>query len=289
MLTKYAELLRSAFDSYLVQVDRGVLEPALDYLPYDFDEIELRRWSLLGAEMVSDELRELTNILNHWHGSLVRWQAWNTVIRDYGQDDAWNLRREFLEGLAHHCLLNPSSARDTFTFVATNSMHQVRLASGTGYGDFLEGDPIAHGKKPRNLTRAQKERRLQGILAPWPEGESFMAALQSIDDTQYRKVTSDYRNRSSHAIAPRLGLGLTRAVVRSVIPATRMKKQSDGRFRPIPIPGKMSVSYGFGGTPPLDLEDARTANLDQYSRARTCYERYRHVLGIGMARLPATM
>ena len=170
MSAKHAILLRKAFAAYQTRMDAGGLEPATRYLPYDFDDIKRRQWYLMGEEMVLDELRELTNILNHWQGSLKRWQAWNEVIEAYGQDDAWDLRREFLEPLAHQCLLSPSAARDTLTFVATNSMHQVRLVGGGTYKDFLEGDPIAPRKKPRNLTRAQKEQRLRQILREARQG-----------------------------------------------------------------------------------------------------------------------
>ena len=83
MSAKYAELLRRAFDAYLTRMDSGGLEPVANYLPFDFDEIKRRRWSMLGAAMVDDELCELTNILNHWQGSLIRWQAWYAVIKGY--------------------------------------------------------------------------------------------------------------------------------------------------------------------------------------------------------------
>lgn len=65
-----------------------------------------------------------------------------------------------------------------------------------------------------------------------------------------------------------------------------MTKQADGTYEPTPIPGKMSVSYGFGGTPPLDMEEARTVNLEQYQRARICYLNYRNVLAAALATMP---
>lgn len=275
-------LLRTAFDAYLQQLDEGELEPTDSYLPYDFDGIGSHQWHLLGYEMVKDELREITNILNQWHGLLQRWQAWDAVIRTYDTYDAWELRREFLEALAHHCLLMPSSIRDAFTFVATNSMHQVRLIASKDYPDYLAGDPREPTEKPKHLTRRKKEARLAELISIWPEAKKFMGALQIIDDKGYRYSTSDYRNRNTHSIGPRLGIGITRAVVRSVEPATMMAKQSDGTYKITPVSGKMSVSYGFGGTEPLNTEEARTANLDQYRRARECYTAYRSLLAASL-------
>ena len=70
MDTKYSALLRRAFDEYLVRWDAGEMEPEERYLPYDFEKVDHHEWPLLGAELVKDELRELTNLLNHWLGSL---------------------------------------------------------------------------------------------------------------------------------------------------------------------------------------------------------------------------
>jgi len=279
-------LLRIAFDAYLLQLDEGELEPAENYLPYDFDGIDSCQWQALGDQMVKDELREITNNLNHWHGSLRRWQAWNTIIQAYGTDDAWELRREFLEARAHHCLLAPSSIRDTLTFVATNSMHQVRLMASKGYRDHLEGDPENPSEKPKHLTRRQKEKRLANLISIWPDAPEFMASLRKIDDEAYRNVTSDYRNQNSHSIGPRLGIGITRTVVRSVKQATMMSKQPDGKYMLTPVLGKMSVSYGLGGTEPLDMEKAHAANLDQYRRARKCFNKYCGLLAVGLASMP---
>ena len=153
MIPARNNLLRTAFDAYLLQLGGKILEPSERYLPYDFDAIDCYQWNSLGKEMIKDELREITNNLNRWHGSLLRWQAWNNVIQPYDTEEAWELRQEFLETLAHHCLLTPSSIRDTFTFVATNSMHQVRLMSCNKYRDHLEGDPRNSDDKPKHLTR----------------------------------------------------------------------------------------------------------------------------------------
>lgn len=284
---EYFDLLRAAFNAYLLRLSGGGLEPLESYLSYDYDQVDGYQWQLFGNELVKDELREITNILNYWHGSLQRWHAWNNVIATYDADDAWELRREFLEAHAHQCLLQPSATRDTFTFVATNSMHQARLASNMCYRDFMDGDPKLPGDKPKHLTRRQKEERLAGLISHWPESADFMSSLRKIDDGPYRQETSDYRNRASHSIAPRLGIGITRAVVRSVVQATQMTRQSDGTFKPTPMPGKMSVSYGFGGTAPLDMEEARSVNLQQYRRARKCYQSYRTVLAAALVSMPS--
>lgn len=278
--------LREAFNSYLHQLNEGELEPTEAYLPYDLDNVDARQWIAFGREMVKDEFRETTNKLNYWHHSLVRWDAWNNVISRYKEKDAWKLRGEFLEGSVHHCLLMPSSIRDTLTFVATNSMHQVLLSVDDNYKDYLDGDPKSPSEKPKFLTRSKKEKRLNKLVSRWPIGSEFMSALRKIDDEAYRKATSNYRNLNTHSIGPRLGIGMTRAVVRSVKQATTMSEQADGTYLPTPIPEKMSVSYEFGGMQPLNMEEARVANLEQYQRARDCFVKYRDLLHTGFVEMP---
>ena len=240
------------------------------------------------SEMVKGELRELTNDLNRWHESLKIWCAWNKVIQPYNVDEmkVLYLRREFLESLVFYCLFQPASSRDRFTFVVTNAMHQVRLMVEDGYPDYLKGDPKTPDEKPIHLKRPQKEKRLSKLISIWPEREGFMTLLRAIDDEAYKKETSNYRNLHSHIIGPRLGFGYVRTIVRSVDERITLTKQPDGSDMEIPN-GKVGPSYSFGGgTPPLDLEKAHAANLEQYRRARKCYESYRKLLAVGMEAMP---
>ncbi|MCI5218557.1 MAG: hypothetical protein D3914_05055 [Candidatus Electrothrix sp. LOE2] len=293
-IEEYQQLLRTVFDAYLEQLNTGGLEPSEGFLPYDFEEeIDARQWFNpldISGEMIKGELRELTNTLNSWHNSLLRWDAWNKVIQPYNTDEmkAWVLRREFLEPLVFYCLFQPASSRDRFTFVGTNAMHQVRLKTEDRYQDYLKGDPKTPGEitKPKYLSRRKKENRLSELLSFWTEGVEFMELLRTIDDEVYKKATADYRNLHSHIIGPRLGIGHVRTVVRSVRKHTTMKKQPNGTYTET-LNGKVGPSYSFGGgTPPLDLEKAHAANLEQYRRARKCYESYRKLLAAGMEAMP---
>lgn len=284
MTSDYFAFLHQAFERYTNRLQEGPLEPADTYLPYDFSDIERTRLNMWGSEMIRDELREITNRLNAWHNHLQRWQAWNEVIRTYGEAEAWDLRREFLEPMAHCCLIQPSATRDALIFVATNSVHQVRLAQGN-YRDYLDGDPEP-GKKPKHMTRRQKEVRLQGLMTSWQQAAVFMDHLRQIDSPAYRELTHDYRNRSSHAVGPRLAIGLTQAVTRSVVPETEMVQQDDGSYQEVPVAGRLCVQYSYGGTPPLDPESACAANLAQYRTARSCFEIFRTDLSSAVSALP---
>ncbi|MFM4711687.1 hypothetical protein ACEUEC_10105 [Aeromonas veronii] len=273
MDSKTRILFRSAIEAYVEELDNN-LKPTDSYLPYDFDFIHNRKWYSLGEQMVKGELRELTNIMNRWCNDLQRWHAWNNVIRNYREDEVWTIRREFFESLVHHCLLEPSAVRDRHTFVATNAFHQIRLSNETGYKDFLEGDQKTPNEKPIFLSRKKKETRLRKIISIWSESKDFLESLEAINDISYRQATYDYRNRVNHTIGPRLGEGITQVVTRSVVQATDLIEQPDGTYLDEPIHGKISISYGFGGTPPIDLEEAWMSNLKQYQLALTCYNQY---------------
>lgn len=268
---RYQSLLRESFGEYLKRLDSL---PGETPLAYDFDFLANRQWHLLGEMMVESDLRELTNLLNRWPHSLLRWDAWNQVLTQYDEETAWLLRYEFLDALAHECLLRPSALRDTFTSVATNTLHQARLSIDPAYRDHLTGDPTSPSDRPKPLNRGAKEKRLHVIAKTWPKGESLLTAIRQIDSQEYKDATFNYRNLVNHTISPRLGVGETRMVTRQVVPAERMEQQADGSFNLVTIPDKMCVRYGFGGTLPLDLVAAYQANKRQFWLARTCYGQF---------------
>lgn len=275
---KHSELLREAFNEYLVHLHELPLNPSGKLLGYNFDFIKGRKWHALGDAMVECDLRELTNIINGWNNSLCRWHAWSMVLDGREQMEAWELRREFIDSLAHECLLMPASIRDTITSVATAAFHQVRLSIDQSYRDYLEGEPKTPEEKPNSLNRKQKEKRLSRLVRVWPDSNRFLEALREINTMDYIVATRDYRNLTAHSIAPRLGIGHTRTVTRCVKQAQALKKVDNGSYVFKDIPSKLAVSYGYGGTPPLDLETVRAANLVQYEKARSCYFEYRALL-----------
>lgn len=278
MEPEYLALLRGEYDRYLKCLSNEDLEPKTELLTYNFDFLKGRKWYALGEWMIDGDLQELTNLLNGWSQLLERWHAWNKVLITHNDDTVWDLRSEFVESLVHECLLKPSSIRDVFTSVATNAFHQVRLSADQAYKDYLVGDPSAENPKPAHLSKNKKEKRLAQLASYWPESGTFMQAHAQINNNNYILATYDYRNLISHTIGPRIGVGYTRMVTRSVSPAYKFEYQLNSTINEVPLLGKMSVSYGFGGTPPLDLEKVRIANLEQFKLAHICYLEYRQLL-----------
>lgn len=282
---------RQALLCYAERLESLLAPAPLDGLPLPYDtcpRVDQVRWCLsLAGQLVRDELRELTNTLNEWRGALRRWHAWMDVLDEYPEEDAWSLQWEFVESIAFQCLFYPSATRDRFTFVATNALHQVRMAADVTYADRLPSDPKP-GKegKFRLPSRRESEAQLELIAAPLEGGAGFTVALKSLDADDYRELTRNFRNLTSHAIAPRLTVGYTNTVVRRVVAATTMVQQPDGSYKDELVPGKQHVSYGFGGTDPLPMREVFAGNLAEFERATACFHAYVDVLDKVLAGLP---
>lgn len=280
---------RAAVTAFLARVDDGKgLQPSAIPLPYDpVPGIATARWPLFVAEeLIADELRELTNRLNHWRGNLRRWHAWNEVLASYETKDRWQAEWGWVEPIAFYCMFQPSASRERFVLLATNSLHQIRMALDPAIVDELLGDPAAPDKCSYFPRPRDKERQLKSFAKVWPAGRAFIQALGQLDDHGYRALTGDFRNRASHGIAPRFSVGITSTVSRTRAQATKMEQQPDGTFEPVPVPGKLSTSYGYGGRSPLSMEDTWQANLTQFERACRAFDTYVALLTEAVAAIP---
>lgn len=236
--------------------------------------------------LVQGELRDLTNTLNAWRGSLHRWYVWLEVLDGFTPDEAWEMQWEFVESIAFHCLFYPSATRDRFTLVATNALHQVRLALEAGYADQLACDS-SPGREHKNHVPSRKDRELQlASVVRNIDGESrLMEAIRALDGEHYRSVTSNFRNLASHALPPGLTVGYTRMVTRDVIPATRLVERGPREFHEEPIPGRQMVSYAVGGLAPLPMRELFMANLSEFQLAKLCFDAYTSTLNAELAKM----
>lgn len=283
------EQRRAVVSAFLDQIeDDQELRPAARPLPYDpVPGIATACWRLFVAEqLVKDELRELTNQLNHWLGNLRRWHAWNGVLKVENSDVRWQAEWGWVEPLAFYCMFQPSASRDRFIMVATNALHQIRMGLDPATVDVLLGDPSTPGEDRVFPSRRDKEKQLKALAKPWTMGKAFTQRLGQLDDRRYRALTGDFRNRASHGIAPRFSVGITSTVTRTRQQAMKLERQPDGTFKDIPVPGQLSTSYGVGGTEPLSMQDAWKANLAQFEHARRTFDAYVALLAEAAAAMP---
>lgn len=236
--------------------------------------------------MVKDELRELTNQLNHWRGNLRRRYAWNEVLKAKDTEARWEAEWAWVEPLAFYCMFQPSATRDRFIMVATNALHQIRMSLDPTIKDELLGDPTSPDEKRFFPSRRDKERQLKWLAKPWSGGKTFVQALGQLDDRSYREQTGDFRNRASHGIAPRFSVGITATVTRKRMQAMKLEQQPDGTYRDVLMPGELSTSCGIGGTAPLSMQEAWKANLERFDHARRTFATYFALLSEAVAAMP---
>lgn len=276
---------RATAEAYLdaCELEDGVLPDPMP-LPYDpVSGIGDVIWPLPFIDrMVADDLRELTNGLNEWKGALRRWCVWNKVLTGLEPDSRWGVEWEFVEPFAFMNMFQPSSTRDRFGYIATNAIHQILWALDPKREDRLAGDPKDISKKARIPGRTERETQLIGMVERWPEGLLFVTALQALDGDDYETATKDFRNRATHAIAPRFTYGETEFVTRIWEPE-RFERQKDGSLRPVEVPKKLQLSYAFGGTGPLDMDATWAVNVEQFNLAKTCFYTYAALLTVALS------
>jgi|SRR6185437_7941824 len=219
--------------------------------------------------MVSGELSETINQLNAWREWLMDLSVWAKVLDEMDERDAWTVQHTYVDALAHVCLTQSSAVRDRFGYIATNAIHQANLNTVVSYKDKLEQDDE---KYP--LGRKRIEKQLHKIGKYWTGSTEFNAALQSLDSEDYRRATWNYRNLAAHAIAPRFRLGITNFVMRGMTALPEMVQQPDGTSLMVDHPTKKAVSYGFGGTEPLELREVHALSLGEFRKAVDVFTTY---------------
>lgn len=260
--------LEQAFRAFLDAREQLPFAPDFPFR-YDLvDEVKSGAWRFMRGEMIADHLQETTNLMNEWWSRLRDWSAW-LAVHDAIADahEAWRLRLDFVEPVVFWCMLRPSAMRDLFGFIATHALHQANLVVDSNYRDQLDEDAE---KWP--LKRSKREQQLCRIGERWSGYILFAERLTEADCTSYRDLTFDYRNLASHGMAPRFEFGHTDFVLRAVVPKSELVWQADGSFSSEATSGKRTVSYAFGGTPPLKLREMHAANQSEFAHARAAFE-----------------
>lgn len=243
------------------------------------------RVSWIGMQVASD-LRELINCQNRWVGELSKWQTWMSVLPDYDEEAKWDLRIEFVDGIARACMLEPSAMRDRVLRAFHFTLHHANLTVVQGYKDELPEDGNAR-KKLRSDKNAQRVKhrprndwteKVSDLANPWDSSGAVLTAMEALDSEQYREASMDYRNASSHSIAPHFEVGVVPYVSRSIEFASKQAPREDGRVDFVEDRTRHVVRYGFGERCPLSFADAFSENLQQLAAMRRVMAAYQDFL-----------
>ncbi|WP_422844006.1 hypothetical protein [Acidovorax sp. M2(2025)] len=208
---------------------------------------------------VIHDLQSLINCFNAWVTEMRKWQAWLPILDDYDTDERWDLRIEFVDPIAHRCMLEPSAMRDRFSSALYFLLHHANLSTETGYRDELEADrseiaALKNGKsKPRYLLRSRLNEEITKLSfrGGWRTADSVIEKLQLLDDETLRMETLNYRNAASHSIAPRFEMGVIPFVKRQYKPADSYAFRGDGASAEPVGQNGFVLSYAYGDHDPL--------------------------------------
>ena len=274
-ISNFRNRLRYAHDQYWHYLDQQ--QDSEPYFSYRLAE-EIQDWplNLFGGRLLSGDYIEIINLINAWKRRLSSWSAWNQVLVSLENDQCtWEVRHEFVDPLVYYCMNQPSSFRDALTQFATMAAHIGNINCDSKYKDELLEDHVIfkrlqQGKaKPYEyfLSRQKSEAQLLNKSSEWKSSSSLIEFLTSLDCEGYKDSTKGWRNKSAHYIAPRFDFGETQFVKRYVDFHVEVTPTPDGGVDVFTDKSKMTIAYGFGGTPPLPLSEAYGLNKQQYDNA----------------------
>jgi hypothetical protein len=270
-VAKRRRMLSNAQQEYWKCFDQ--IEDGRPYFSYEqadiFETTELR---LMDGKLIGGDFRELVNVFNAWLHRLNSWAVWNDVVSRFGEEsDAWAIRYEFIEPLIHFCMHQPSGFRDRIIKFSTLAFHIGNLNLDSSYKDELfEDKKIANRIKQNHprpydyfLPRSEAESQLKRVSLNWNAASDVMECLSKLDDDEYRRKTSNWRNKSAHYIASHFEEGNTQFVQRYMHRSLEIITLEDGSIDIAPNSFNVAVAYGFGGSNPLSLRDTQLANKMQ--------------------------
>lgn len=192
--------------------------------------------------------RDLANGINHLIGLTMRLEAWGSVMEGLDVQQTNQLLHEFVQDLASTALLSPYTLKARFYFAIAHLSHQANCVSqGDAWKDDLAALPEDWGIKEDVAVKAAK---------PWRSWKKLNRTLNTVDMSDYKTATGDFRSKHTHRFTPRVELGLSQSIKR------------------IWAKGGTAPAYGIGGTPPLKLDVVVQELKTQCVRLSACYAEF---------------
>lgn len=202
------------------------------------------------AEMVKEFGREIANGINAFTISLRRLTAWERVGRSLTDEkERHSLLHEFVDGPVTLTLITPYVLRSRFIFATAHLSHQLNLLRQESWGE---------ERLPPDGEIWFDAMDVQG--QSWKRYPKLKTAAEKLGNKAFQSGTEDFRNAFTHRFSTRIGVGITNFV-------TRIFDQGTGR-----------VTYGFGGTPPLDLSEIIALLVAEAEKAYAVFERFQDLV-----------
>jgi hypothetical protein len=243
--TKESSVRQQALKQY--DVERAKLRSVAAYAPYNWDALNSTlpiEW-IAYSQFLQEHASELANSINEFRQHIDSLSAWEKVLAGLDQQEKHSIVIviEFVSPLATLALNMPYVIRSRFIYSVAHLSHQANQLKQDPWVDDLPVDSEIY------FQAADKYGR------PWKKYGKLKVALEKLASIAYEEATHDFRNKYNHRYSPRIEIGLTGLVTRTV--------NADGR-----------VSYGFGQTNPLMLKDIIPLLRTQHTLSLAAYERY---------------
>lgn len=229
-----------------------------------FDDFEASKQDHIWSEYQSEGTRSIKSNLNHYIQSVYKLYLLEKIIStsNYDEQTEIDLRLEFTVMPLHHCLLKPYEYAEQVRHYTTHISHQANR--------------IIHSKKDKLLDDSSlKLTDLEEELKKWPSHNILIEHLKNLTnrESEFSKVTHNYRNRSQHGYPRSLEIGLTRCVERKKIRVgargVGFKRFIQNLYMNPTIPTSRSlinkngelndlyelVVYSFGSEPPIQTSE----------------------------------
>lgn len=191
--------------------------------------------------MLDDYATELANIINSLTHDVHRLRAWASVSGKLTDGQKLAVSREFVDTLGTVALGRPYAIKSRFAFAAGHLSHQANMAKDmAGWRDIFPADRVLYLNDIEHVCRG------------WRRFRGFKRRVEPIGGAAFKEATDDFRNAYNHRFSARFLIGMSAMVTRKV--------QTSGQ-----------VSYGIGGSPPLNL--AQVADLLAAERDH-CYRAF---------------
>ncbi|WP_417277510.1 hypothetical protein [Celeribacter sp.] len=213
------------------------------YMPYDWYTLpEAMSATLMPyTQMLHEQAREISNIINDLTNNVLRLRAWHEVTREMDNQEKVNAVHEFIGNLGTVSLGQPYAIKSRFAYSVGHLSHQAnRVKDGSNWIDDLPEENL-------NLNDIESSGK------PWKKYRKAKLKIERIADRQFKSDTDDFRNAYNNRFSVHLLIGQSGSVKRNV--------EFDGRI----------YDYAYGESEPLEL--AHIADLLQIE-CEKCYDAF---------------
>lgn len=201
------------------------------------------------SQMFDEFAGEIANAMNKLTGDTHKLAAWRDAIASLSQQQQFDAEVEFVDSLATVALNLPYVIRSRLLFATAHLCHQAnRALQGRTWKDDFPLDTEVYFETADTYGTT------------WRRYGKLKQRLERIAAKDYQAATFDFRNAYNHRFSPRIVLGLSNIVTRTVDKASG------------------AVSYGFGGTPALTLPVVVSVLEEQCRRCYAAFEAFQKLV-----------